>query len=414
MKKGFCQFCNKKRKGFVLLGKKQIIILIFFCIILGVTLFFLTPVASAKDASKDEFYNTIYEEIESLSQTELEKCLGELTEEQRALFQNKNWKEVVKCIVNGESLLSYTSITDFILSVIQNNALKYVSLAASIIGISVLTSILSSMKSGFMEEGIGSVIYFVGYAVILTITLVSAVGVTESAYAAISSIQRQMAVLLPIMLGFLTGAGGSVSSGVYASATAFLSNGILSVITSVILPILKLMVLLAVFGHVSEGLKLGELFAFLGNVCKWLILTSLTVYSFVLGVQGITAATHDGVSYKLLKYTVGNSLPLVGGTVKDGFDIILASFLVVKNALGVFALIILAGIAVGEIMSLILFSWSLKLASGILQPIGDNKTCGFLAKMGSVIQYYVAVLGASIYLYAITLFAVISASAGVI
>jgi len=414
MKKGFCQFCNKKRKGFVLLGKKQIIILIFFCIILGVTLFFLTPVASAKDASKDEFYNTIYEEIESLSQTELEKCLGELTEEQRALFQNKNWKEVVKCIVNGESLLSYTSITDFILSVIQNNALKYVSLAASIIGISVLTSILSSMKSGFMEEGIGSVIYFVGYAVILTITLVSAVGVTESAYAAISSIQRQMAVLLPIMLGFLTGAGGSVSSGVYASATAFLSNGILSVITSVILPILKLMVLLAVFGHVTEGLKLGELFAFLGNVCKWLILTSLTVYSFVLGVQGITAATHDGVSYKLLKYTVGNSLPLVGGTVKDGFDIILASFLVVKNALGVFALIILAGIAVGEIMSLILFSWSLKLASGILQPIGDNKTCGFLAKMGSVIQYYVAVLGASIYLYAITLFAVISASAGVI
>lgn len=413
MKTGFCQLYQRKRSLLTAKRGKRILLLLFFCFVLALCLLFLTPSAMAKDGSSKDFYDTLYEEIESLSQTELEAILGDLTEEQRAIFKNKSWMEVIKGIVSGESLLSHTSLSNFILSIVKDNVLKYVSLSACIIGISVLTSILSSMKSGFMEEGIGNVIFFVGYAVILSITLVSAMGVTESAFAAVSSIQRQMAVLLPVMLGFLTGAGGSVSGTAYASATAFLSNGILSVITSLIFPILKLMTVLAVLGNVAEGLKLSDLFSFFGNVCKWLILTALTVYSFVLGVQGITAATHDGISYKLLKYTVGNSLPLVGGTVKDGFDMILASFLVLKNAIGVFALIILAGIAVGAIVKLILFSWSLKLASGILQPIGESRTCGFLGKMGSVLQYYVAVLGASCYLYAVTVFAVIFASAGV-
>ncbi|MBR2616725.1 MAG: hypothetical protein IKC56_00615, partial [Clostridia bacterium] len=161
-------------------------------------------------------------------------------------------------------------------------------------------------------------------------------------------------------------------------------------------------------------LKLGELFSFFGNVCKWLIITTLAVYSLVLGAQGITAGVHDGISYKLFKYTVGNSLPLVGGTVKDGMDMILASFLVVKNAIGMFGILLLAGIAVFTILKLVVFTWSLKLASGILQPLGEERTCGFLSKIGSVLQYYVAVLAAACYLYAVTIFAVISAGAGVL
>ncbi len=368
----------------------------------------------AEDGAMQGFYDTVYGEIESLSQTELEALLGELTEEQIALFENKNWKEIIKDAASGESVFSYDGIVDFILSIFKNNALKYVSTVAGIVGVSVLTSILSSMKSGFMEEGVGNVIFFAGYAVILMITLASAMVVTKSASSAVDSIQKQMAVLLPVMLGFLTGAGGNVSGGAYASATAFLSNGILSVITSLIFPILKIMTVLAVLGNISEGLKLGELFSFFANVCKWLIITTLAVYSLVLGAQGITAGAHDGISYKLLKYTVGNSLPLVGGTVKDGLDMVMASFLVVKNAIGVFAIILLAGIAIGAILKLIVFSWSLKLASGILQPLGEERTCGFLSKIVSVLQYYIAVLAAACYLYAVTLFAVISAGAGVL
>jgi hypothetical protein len=52
-------------------------------------------------------------------------------------------------------------------------------------------------------------------------------------------------------------------------------------------------------------------------------------------VQGITSASIDGISIRATKYAISNSIPIVGGFLRDGFDIVIAGSVLIKNAVGI-------------------------------------------------------------------------------
>lgn len=47
---------------------------------------------------------------------------------------------------------------------------------------------------------------------------------------------------------------------------------------------------------------------------------SITIFTFFMSAQGLSSAVIDGVSFRAAKYAITNSIPIVGGFLKDGFD----------------------------------------------------------------------------------------------
>ena len=78
------------------------------------------------------------------------------------------------------------------------------------------------------------------------------------------------------------------------------------------------------------------------------------------------------------------------------------------------AILLLLGSVISVVLKLLVLSWVIKAAASVLQPLGEERICGFLGETSSVLQYVIAIVAASSFLYVITIFALIGASSAVI
>ena len=60
-------------------------------------------------------------------------------------------------------------------------------------------------------------------------------------------------------------------------------------------------------------------------------------------------------------------------------DLILSSTLLIKNSVGLVGALIIITTILSPLLEIIIFSLVLKLASAVLQPMGNGKTVGFLS-----------------------------------
>ena len=131
------------------------------------------------------------------------------------------------------------------------------------------------------------------------------------------------------------------------------------------------------------------------------------MFSLFLGLNGINARALDGLGFKTAKYTVGSTIPLVGGIVGDGLNMIIASAAIIKNALGTLAVVTVFSVVIIPIVEMIVLTFCLKLISAVTEPFSDGRTGGFSSGGITVINYVVAALVIVAFMYIITFIAII-------
>lgn len=137
---------------------------------------------------------------------------------------------------------------------------------------------------------------------------------------------------------------------------------------------------------------------------------SLTVFTVFLTVQGITSATYDGFSFRAAKYAIGNTVPIIGGFLSGGLDILIAGSVLVKNSLGSCCILLFAAVIAVPLIQLAVYNLFLKLSAAVTEPVGDNKITGFLSSLSSTVNYFTAGLLCVGFMYFMTLLLLICSS----
>ena len=142
----------------------------------------------------------------------------------------------------------------------------------------------------------------------------------------------------------------------------------------------------------SNTIRLTKFSELTVSTIKLIIGLTVTVFGVFLSVQGITSATFDGISIKATKYAISNSVPLVGGLLKDGFDMVIAGSVLIKNAVGIMSLIALLFTLLNPVLYLWAFSFLLKVVSAITEPITDVRISSFFMSMSKTVTYLTVIL----------------------
>ena len=283
---------------------------------------------------------------------------------------------------------------------------------AVILAVSLLCGILNSAKSGFIHSTMSDIINFVGYLSVGAVTLACLIGVLQAGFGAIDAMRKQMEIVYPILFTLMAASGGSVSAAIYRPALVFMSGTIVELFVSVVLPSSIAVIVLAFVGNLSPEVrteKLGDLFK---SVNKWLIGLTFTLFSLFLSVQGIAAAQYDGLSLRAVKYVLSGSVPIVGGFLSGGLDLVLAGSALIKNAVGSFSLFLLFGTLLRPVVLFAAFQLFLRLAAAATEPVG-GKISPFLSRLAGDCSYFLAGLLCIGFLYFLTLLLLIC-STGVI
>jgi len=112
------------------------------------------------------------------------------------------------------------------------------------------------------------------------------------------------------------------------------------------------------------------------------------------------------VSIKAAKYAIKNYVPMLGGYISEGFELIKAGGLLVKNATGVISVVFIILNIFSPIVSIALLELGLKFLAGIVEPVGDKRSSTVLFGVANSLKLLVVIIVGVSLMFFLTIFLV--------
>ena len=343
----------------------------------------------AKESSEDsdKLQTEITDLINSLDLSAFEEYLKNIPSQ---IIGGDSIKTQLFKMLKGETELSFNSISEYVIGVFLSGIKQKLPIYTVLFILLLTCAIINAVKSQKLGGGVYEIVRFSCFAVIVSIVVTVAYSLILQSKSAIENTSKAVQSVFPIILALMSITGNTSSVAVYNPAMLFISDLVVVVVNKIIFPIILTMLALSVISNICKTVKLNGLIGFSSGIIKWIIGLVATVFSIYLTIKGLNSGIYDGISLRALKYTVNSSVPIVGGILRDGLDLILASGVLVKNALGSVAIIIVFGIVIQPILEIACVSLALKLVNAVLEPLNDSGTSAFINSICSIISFAIA------------------------
>ena len=283
----------------------------------------------------------------------------------------------------------------------------------SIFVVLVILGLIRRTNGGLISESTDSVVSFVGVTVVLLSVLSMVVDCYRQVYQMLSKVSVLSEVASPILLTLLIANGGNTVSGVCQPSMVMFSTGVIEIIKNIVLPLSIFALIFAAVSNISTNVRVSKASSFLNNAASWVLGIVFMLFSAVTTVQGISAASIDGVSYRAAKFATKNYIPILGGYLADGFDIVVASTTLIKNAFGVVSLLILLFTVIQPLIAILSVNLGLQAVAALSEPIVDSKYVKILSGVSKSLTFLSVLVLAVAFMFSILVLIAICCANGV-
>lgn len=299
-------------------------------------------------------------------------------------------EEAVRALIRGESIQP----EEMLRQVIQGFADQFARTGALML--SVMLPVLLFSMSGFLVSGEGQAGEFgrsMGTVIVLIPVVLCVIGELEHTKTTIVSTTERMDRILPVLLTLLTAVGGNASSAFLHPVVVAASGSMVYLAREVILRLVMCTCAVTTVNHLSDRAHLTRMARLLKSAVCWLLGVSFTVFLGAMSVQGVCSASVDGVVIRAAKYAVDNFVPVVGGMFSDTMDTLVGCTLIVKNALGVTAMLVLSAAIAGPMLRTLAVVAVLKLSAALVEPVAAPEMVGAIEDFsGTAVLFLITML----------------------
>lgn len=359
--------------------KKKIIVVI----LLISALFPLTLSHADKEVRADELSDTVLDQADNLDLDELKDFFDENSVEDYDFFTT------FQHILQGEYDKG-DNIFDYIKNIIFSEVKAFIPVIIGIIVVALLCEIVQNSKSVYLSESVGLIVKFVAILTIILLLFPEFTLIWNNTKNLIENIGKFSEIMSPIILTLMVASGGVASAAIYKPSVILFTDVIIALFYSVILPLIGILTAFNVMSFFSKDIKLKRFSDFFGGILKWIFGIMLAVYGLFITMQGISVSATDGISAKIAKFAVSNSVPIVGGLIRDGVDVVAAGSIIVKNALGVAGLTGIFYVILSPVLHMAVFSLLLKFAAAVADMFAGDTVPNFLATISKSVNYLIA------------------------
>lgn len=313
-----------------------------------------------------------------------------------------SFKDIVNGLLKGENPLSFKKIGDmlyqeFLLEI--NESRKAV---ISIIMVSIIGIFFTNFTNTFDSHQIADLSFYVIYLLVLVLLVNSFSVVLLVASETVEKLLEFMQVLIPAYCLTVALASGSTTAIVFYEFTILLIVVVQWLLKNLILPLIQVYVILCLVNSLSKEDVLSRISELLKKIINLLLKSLLGIVVGFNVVQGLIAPAADSLKKTVLNRSI-SIIPGVGNTVNAVTDVILGSGILIKNSVGVAALIIICFICVVPMIKLGIFSFLYKFAAGIIQPLSDKRLQDSIGSVGEGAELLFRVVFTAMILFLITI-----------
>jgi len=314
--------------------------------------------------------------------------------------------DIAEIADNAQNITSFSYVGKRILSGITNTFFPSVKTAFLTLVIIILASIFHTISHSLKDNNTSELVSSVTNGAI-------ALSLIGSGIISFSGIESFKKIICELMNGMVPILGAVYAASGNPGTAAIQSGGILLLVTlcqnlfaKVLLPAIRICLALGIVGAIVPEIEIKPIITAFRNITTTVMLTSVTLFSFMLGLQNTIAQSADTFSARSIKFAVGNLIPIVGGAVSDSLSTVGGSLSVIKSAGGSAAIVMIIILLIPTLSTLVINRFAIFLCKSISGILGCKNEEAFLGEMGSVSSLMLA-FAASIsvaFIYALTLF----------
>lgn len=252
------------------------------------------------------------------------------------------------------------------------------------VGVMMITALLGSMAES--SESVS----LVGGSVIALSAAVPVAEIVTTSFAVLETLGVFTTAFSGVFCAVVSSAG-NITAGVTHSALTVFSNALFSgLLSEFCRPVVSAMCSL---GFLSCFDMFDFSTRFSGIVKKiYVFFMSFigTVFSGIITVKGVLSDGADSLAAKSIRFVVGRSLPVVGGTVSETYSALVSSLTLIKNTVGIFGIITVIVTVLPTLIDLLMWILTLEISISVSESFGTGQALGMLNVLKDTLVLLVA------------------------
>ena len=361
---------------------------------------FYTVFADGENGAQSEAIASLEDNISQITESvdfgEMEKFIDDIsgfTDEKLSV------KDIVYKFVRGESVVEYQTVFKYVGSLLFAEVKSRLPALLSLLSVLLLCSLLGCLNNERLGSGVGEIVHFVGYAAIVTTVTALCYSLVSSALSAVDKVSAVVQAVFPALLALMISTGATAQAALYSPTALFIDGFTTIFIKNFTFPCVLAMLALSVVSNITKTVKLKGFIDFLSGIMKWGIGLAATVFSLFLLADGVTVRT--------LKYALNSSVPLVGGILSGGADVVVAAASLVRGALGLTTLVIVFGVVLMPVIKIAALTLALRVVNAVAQPFSGDRVYSFITSAVSVLHHALAGLLLATLMYVVTIIMIV-------
>lgn len=353
--------------------------------VLLLILFCLENVKASEMSGIEEDQTEKTDNLTSRMQEELigEMELGEVQDLLDELLGNRSFSftDAIRKILSGEEIVSKETVQEMLRSLFFCEIEQEKETFFRLLLLILIAAVFSNFVDVFESGQIGEVSFYMVYLLLFMMVVENFSTLSISLAEKLDWLTRFMQGLSPAYFLSVAAAAGASSAAVFYQGVLLLVWLLQWVILAFFLPGANLYILLKLVNHLSREEMLSKMAELLDTVIGWGLKTLLGVSVGLQVVKGLVAPVMDSLKRTALGRTAG-MIPGIGNAVNTVTELVLTSAVLVRNSLGVAALIVLVMAGIGPVIHYGMLSLAYRFLAAVSQPVSDKRIVGALSTMG--------------------------------
>lgn len=269
-------------------------------------------------------------------------------------------------------------------------------------------AILHNFASVFPNSQIHTASFYMFFLALITLLMRSYVLVHQILTEVLGNLVDFMEALIPAFcLALMFSSAASTAAVVYQIIVAVIYL-IERILLYLVVPGVHIFVVLQMLNHMTGEVMISKITSLLKRIITWGLRIMVAAITGMNILQSLIAPALDGLKHTAVTKTL-NMIPGLGGSASAVTSMFLGSAVVIKNGIGVAALVILLILCLGPLIKMGALTLLYKLAGAVVEPISDKRVCNCISSVGEGAGLLMKVLFSAMMMFMVTI-AIITAA----
>ena len=321
---------------------------------------------------------SIQAQLEALDLGQLLKFAEVLEEEYRQFLPSLDIRDLLG---GGEGMSSPGELLVLILRKFLRELYLSLHLLRQLVVIGILAALLEYLSRSFGSKAVVDLASAVSFLVLVILGLQSFQIASNVAASAIDQMVGFMYSLIPMLSTLLAAVGAVTSAAVFHPMLWAVVETIASLVQNLLLPMILVSTAFSLVAYFSTDLQFPKLGRMLRQGVISLLGLSFIVFSGFMAVRGAIAPVTDGISLRTAKYLTKTLVPIAGGMFADTLEVVVGGSLLIKNAVGVFGLVMILFMVAAPLLKVWAMILVYKVVGAFLEPVCNRRIVQVLGTM---------------------------------